>query len=379
MAEIDTSSAVGYHYGSFPPVKLDYQSLMDPLTKTTASLTRYDEMLRTMPNSEILLAPLRRQEAVVSSRMEGTISTLDEILRIEADEESGNVNAFQNARTEGVETLLYSRAMQRIQVQMADGQPISKWLIRSAHQMLLSYGRGASLGPGAFKTEQNYIGERRRGSVSFIPISPEKLDSGMDDLLEFSNDETVTPLLRIALAHVEFEALHPFKDGNGRVGRMLITIMLWDLGLIREPYFYVSAYLEEMRDEYIELMRRVSSHGDWTEWCLFFLTALDEQASRNIDTATKVFALYDQMKEKFRDKLNSPWAMDALDFMFANPVFRNNNFTQKSGIPSHVAMRMTRTLRDENVIIQIEASSGPRPAMYSFEPLLELVRDDRMF
>jgi Fic family protein len=374
MRLADHPDAVIYHYGKFPPMNLDYERLIDPLVRTAASLTRYDQMLATMHNSEILLAPLRQQEAVVSSRMEGTISTLDEVLKIEAEEDAGDERAFSKARSEAVETLLYARAMRRVQGQMEQGQPLSEFMIRSAHQMLLSYGRGAALSPGTYKTEQNYIGEKRRKAVSFIPISPENLGSGMESWIAFIRNGNMTPLLKTAISHVEFEALHPFKDGNGRLGRMIITLLLWEYGLIRAPHFFVSAYFEEMRDDYIDLMRRVSSDDDWTEWCVFFLNGLNEQAIRNIETARRVFALYEEMKIRFREELNSQWAIDALDFLFANPVFRNNRFTSAAGIPAHVAMRMTRMLRDSDLLIQVAAASGRRPAMYSFEPLLKIVR-----
>jgi cell filamentation protein, protein adenylyltransferase len=374
MLEPDLSNAVRYHYEGFPPQNLEFGRLIDPAIETAAALSRYDQMLSTMHNSEILLAPLRQQEAVVSSRMEGTISTLDEILQIEAEQDSGDREAFARARTDAVETFLYARAMRQVQSKMNEGQRLSEFLIRSAHQILLSFGRGAQKSPGSYKSEQNYIGERRRNSVSFVPISPESLPSGMQALMRFTSDKKITPLLRIAIAHVEFEALHPFEDGNGRIGRMLITLMLWDLGIIRAPHFYVSAYFEETRDDYIDLMRRVSSHGDWTEWCLFFLEGLRAQARRNIETAEKVFGLYEEMKTRFREELNSQWAGEAVDFMFANPTFRNNKFTKMTDIPPHVAMTMTRKLRDTGLIRQVSPPSGRRPAMYSFEPLLEIVR-----
>ncbi len=375
MSQPDISNAVVYHYGEFPPKSLDYERLVDPLVQAAGSLARYDQTLETMHNSEILLAPLRQQEAVISSRMEGTISTLDEILQIEADAQSGDADALQSARSEAVETLLYARAMQRIQSEMEGGRGISNWLVRTAHQMLLSFGRGASKNPGAYKTEQNYIGEKRRKSISFIPISPEQLTSGMDQLFEFAESSTMTPLLKTAISHIEFEALHPFKDGNGRVGRMLITLMLWDYKLIKAPHFYVSAFFEDTREEYVGLMRAVSANGDWTEWCLFFLDALNTQAERNIETASRIFALYEEMKDRFRDELNSQWSINAVDFVFANPVFRNNQFTSKAGIPSQTASILSRKLQDAGLLVQIAPSSGPRPAMYSFEPLLEIVRD----
>jgi len=155
---------------------------------------------------------------------------------------------------------------------------------------------------------------------------------------------------------------------------MMITLMLWELGVIRAPHFYVSAFFEDCRDDYIELMRNVSEQQAWTEWVRFFLEALRAQAERNIKTAEKIFALYDDMKEQFRIELNSTWSVNALDFMFTNPVFRNNRFTKMSEIPSHVAMNLTRKLRDADLIREIAPASGRRPAMYAFEPLLEIVR-----
>ncbi len=375
MPQADLNGAVSYHYGAFPPQNLSFERLMEPVGAAWASLASYDAKLQAMHNSEILLAPLRQQEAVVSSRMEGTISTLEEILMVEADAASDEAAAFHNARSETVETLLYARAMYRMQKQMESGQKLSEFLIRSAHQMLLSYGRGAALSPGGYKTEQNIIGDRRRKSVSFIPISPESLPAGMQGLMSFIHDSPENKLLKTAIAHVEFEALHPFKDGNGRIGRMLITLMLWEYGYIQKPHFYVSAYFENLRDDYIEMMRRVSSHGDWTEWCIFFLTGIEEQAARNIESADRISRLYEDMKARFRAELNSQWYVDALDFMFANPSFRNNQFTSHPTIPPHVAMTMTRKLREKGLIVQIDAPSGRRPAMYSFKPLIDVVKD----
>lgn len=367
---------VNYHYGKFPPAQLNYEKLLDPVSQATASLARYDQMLGSMHNSEILLAPLRNQEAVVSSRMEGTVSTLDELLQIEAEADGDDdAEAFKNARSDAVETLLYSRAMLRMQKQMEDGRQISEFMIRNAHQMLLSYGRGATISPGSYKNEQNYIGRKGRRIISFVPISPESLPLGMQSLIGFVHENPMNKLLKTAIAHVEFEALHPFKDGNGRIGRMLITLMLWEYGLIRQPHFYISSYFEELREDYIEMMRRVSSDGEWTEWCIFFLSGLHEQAMRNIEIATQIFQLYDDMKVRFREELNSQWSVEALDFMFTNPKFRNNRFTNHANIPSHVAMTMTRKLRDAGLIVQVVAASGQSPAMYAFKPLIDIIRD----
>ena len=253
---------------------------------------------------------------------------------------------------------------------------MSEHMIRSAHRILLSFGRGALKSPGNYKTEQNYVGAGRNRPISFVPISPIALPQGMQTLMTYIHDDPSNPLLKSAIAHVEFEALHPFKDGNGRIGRMLITLMLWKYGLIRQPHFYVSGFFENNRDEYIDRMRRVSSHGEWTEWCLFFLRGLQEQAVRNIAVAEQIFSLYEQMKQRFREELKSEWTAEALDFMFANPSFRNNKFTAHDRIPAHVAAKITRKLREVGILSQIVPGAGRRPAIYGFEPLIAIIRKE---
>ena len=372
--DLNLEGAVQYHYGKFPPTKdqLDYEELLNPLVAATAAIARYDQMLKTMHNSEILLAPLRNQEAVISSRMEGTVSTMDEILKYEADHAEGVAGA-DKTRSEVIETILYQRALKSAQTAMQEGQPLSQYLIRAAHERLLSYGRGATKSPGKFKTEQNYLADKGK-QIRFVPISPELLQDGMDELFKYLQESADPVLLKAAISHVEFEALHPFKDGNGRIGRMIITLLLWSSKVISEPHFYVSGFLEDHKDEYIDTMRAVSEKGDWTAWCVFFLHALEAQAGRNLEVAENIRNLYEQMKSHFRNVLGSKWAGNALDFVFTNPVFRNSKFTSQSGIPASTAAGIGKSLVDQGLLVTKEEGSGRRSALYSFEPLLELVR-----
>lgn len=215
--------------------------------------------MSSMVNSELFLAPLRRQDAVSSSRMEGTISTIEELYRLEAEEDAGTPNSYKEARNDDVETFLYSLALRNAQQAVADGAPLSEHLIRTAHQQLLSFGRGVRKRPGSYKMEQNYIGDDRTGKIYYVPIAPEQLAPAMSGLVHFMNEGAMRPLLRTALTHMEFEALHPFEDGNGRIGRMLITLMLWKLGIISQPNFFVSGYFETHKGRYIERMRAVSA------------------------------------------------------------------------------------------------------------------------
>jgi len=375
--ELNLENAVNYHYDKFPPRSLDYGQFVEPLIKATDAVARYDQMLKNMHNSEILLAPLRNQEAVISSRMEGTVSTMDEILKYEADHdadhnaETGNTT---KVRSEIIETILYQRALIATQKAMEDGYPLSQSLIKGIHQRLLSFGRGASKSPGKFKNEQNYLADKLKKKILFIPISPEKLQEGLDRLFQYIDQSTHPALVKTGITHIEFEALHPFKDGNGRIGRMLITLMLWSFGTISAPHFYISGYLEDNKDLYIDTMRKVSEHGNWEIWCSFFLEAVEQQAIRNLSIAENIRTLYEEMKTVFSDALSSKWSVNALDFVFTNPVFRNNKFTTHSGIPTASAARFTRALLEKNLIQTLEEASGRRPALYSFEPLMELVR-----
>ncbi|ADZ68838.1 Fic family protein [Polymorphum gilvum] len=374
MDDLAADGAVTYHYGRFPPESLDYAALIKPLARASAALARYDQMLKNMHNSQILLAPLRRQEAVVSSRIEGTVSTLDEVLRYEADQEGDDGHDDARYRSEAIEVFLYSRALRQAQNSLEDGAPLSKWLIRSAHKVLLGFGRGAQLSPGEFKKEQNYLVDRTKKKIMFIPISPEQLESGLDTLFGYIESDPSEELIKTAIAHLEFEALHPFKDGNGRIGRMLITLMLWKSSLISAPHFYISGYFEKNRDDYIDKMRAVSGSDEWTSWILFFLDALEQQAQENLLIAEQIRTLYEEMKDRFRLTLSSQWSTTALDFVFSRPIFRNNVFTSKSGIPSPTAQRFTRALVDAGLLQTLESPAGRRSGLYAFEPLLSLVR-----
>ncbi|WP_299146854.1 Fic family protein [uncultured Tateyamaria sp.] len=367
----DSSNAAVYHYGGFPPAAIELSKVLDPLTRALQNLTRYDEKLLHMPNSELLLAPLRQRDAVVSSRMEGTISTLEEVLRLEASTSANRTEGL--ARNDTLEVALYARALKQAEEQVSQGYGLSELLIKNAHQTLLSYGRGAEKSPGQYKSQQNYIGDRRQKRVDFIPISPDRLQQGMQDTIQFFNEDPRHPLLKTAIAHAEFEALHPFEDGNGRVGRMLIPLMLWQQGFLSTPHFFVSDYFEANKDEYIGRLRMVSLEADWDSWCSFFLNALDAQAIANIDLVTRIQAHYELMKEQFRDVLRSQYFAAATDYMFTNPVFWNNHFVEHALAPPSTLRNFTPRLVNAGLLRTIVPPSGRAPGLYAFPSLLELI------
>lgn len=277
-------------------------------------------------------------------------------------------------RSDVIETILYQRTLKNVQNAMIDGYPLSTSLLKTMHEQLLSTGRGAKKSPGKFKTEQNYLADSLKRSILFVPISPERLEDGLDKLFDYINNDPSPILLKTAVSHLEFEALHPFQDGNGRIGRMLITLMLWSSQTISAPHFYISGYFEEHKNMYIDLMREVSETGKWENWCLFFLDAVKDQATHNLEIAEKISELYEFMKKEFTELLSSKWSLTALEFIFTNPVFRNSTFTGKSGIPVSTANKFTNTLQQHNILRVVEEGSGRTSTLYSFEPLMQLVR-----
>ena len=370
---MDARQAIVYHYGQFPPPSLDLEQILTSLLRATEALARYDQVLKSLHNTEFFLAPLRNQEAVISSRMEGTISTLDEILQFQADMDESDEDP-ERVRSDIFETILYQRALSNAQRAMEDGYPLSQHLVKTIHQQLLSFGRGAPKSPGRYKTEQNYLADKVRQKIEFIPVTPEKLTDGMEALFDYIKENKHPVLVKTAIMHLEFEALHPFQDGNGRIGRMLIPLFLWSAGSISAPHFYISGYMEEHKDEYIARMRSVSSDGRWEDWCNFFFRAVEAQSIQNIRVAEGIRSLYDDMKTIFAETLSSKYSLNALDFIFTHPIFRNNRFTSASGIPAPTTARFTRMLLERGIVRTIREASGRRPALYAFEQLLNLVR-----
>jgi len=373
IADFDFSDAIAYHEGQFPPDNIDIAALLDPLLDARASLAAYGQMLERLPNSDLLLAPLKGQEAVASSRMEGTFSTLEDVLRLQSEFENTDTGP-QNENT-AYEVLLYSRALRQAQIQLEEGYPVTEAMIRGAHRTLLSFGRGMHKDPGRYKSAQNYIGDERTRRIDYIPISHVKLPSAMQSLITYIHDDTVNSLIRIAVSHVEFEALHPFKDGNGRVGRMIITLLLSSYGLLSAPHFYLSGYFDKHKLAYVDAIRRVSSENDWTGWCRFFLIAIKEQADETLLVARQIADHYDMMKSVFSGCLRSQWSQIVLDYVFQNPSYVTApRLAKYADIKIHNASRFVKLLDDEKIIVCTEAAAGRRAAVYEFPSLLDIVR-----
>lgn len=209
-----------------------------------------------------------------------------------------------------------------------------------------------------------------------MPISPEKLREGLDRLFRYIGHSPHPEIIRTGFAHIEFEALHPFKDGNGRIGRMLITLILWSSGVISSPHFYISRYMDEHKEMYIECMRRVSAENDWNGWALFFLQAVEAQANYNLKAARSIRELYEEMKQVFSEVTGSKHAISMLDAVFANPIFRNQQISRRTKIAPGNVNRFTKALQadGQGLLRVVKEAAGRRSAIYAFEPLLEIIR-----
>lgn len=366
------SGPVRYHLGRFPPDNIDWLRLVTLIGAANRALARYDGLVAAIPNAAVLLSPLTTQEAVLSSKIEGTNVTMSEVLEIEAGGDGAEVS---QAKREDAEEIRNYRLALRTAASALDERPLSLHLLRAAHSLLMDGVRGRDKSPGAFRDEQNWIGPAgcTIEQANFVPIPQEHLAAGLDQWAAYVGSETEPdPLVQLAVIHLEFEALHPFKDGNGRLGRMVIPLFLHGRKLLHGPNFYMSGYLEARREEYVERMRAVSLHGAWTEWCAFFLEGVIEQALENQARAQAILKLYQRLTLEVPLLLHSQFASSVVDFIFANPVFASALLAERSGIQPASVLRFLALLRDGGVLKVIRERSGRRPAIYAFPELLNI-------
>lgn len=259
--------------------------------------------------------------------------------------------------------------------------PLCNRLIQDLHATLMAGVRGHNRARGRFRTIQNYIGVYGRPveEARFVPISPEMLEAGMARWEKYLHETTHDGLVQLAIAHAEFESLHPFLDGNGRIGRMLIPLYLADRKMLGSPMFYLSEYLEAKRQEYYDRLLAVSRDGDWTGWCRFILEALRRQAQTNEAKARKILDLYQRKKDWFVELTHSQYAIRALDWFFNRPIFKTPDFVATAGIPKPTANRIVRLAKENNLLREILPGSGRRPSLLAFWELLNVAEGREVF
>jgi Fic family protein len=277
-----------------PPLSLTMKHY-DLLERANRALGRLDGVTTLLPDTSLFIYTYVRKEAVLSSQIEGTQSSLSDLLLFESDQLPGvplddvrEVSNYVSAIEYGLERV------------GKDNFPISSRLLRELHSIVLSQGHGATKAPGEFRRSQVWLGSVRASRASFVPPPFEYLGDLMTNLEQFIHDEpTRTPtLIKAALTHVQFETIHPFLDGNGRLGRLLITLLLCAEGVLREPTLYLSLYFKTNRDEYYETLQRVRTHGDWEGWLEFFLQGVDDTAQQAFSMAQNLIALFEGDRER---------------------------------------------------------------------------------
>ena len=366
---------VHYHEYKFPPQDIDWAALVPYIGPAAVALGSYDGALAAVPNPEVLLAPLTTREAVLSARIEGTQATIGEVYQFEA----GQPAATPERREDIDEILNYRRAMRRAE-EMLTELPLSLRVVRETHEVLLSGVRGREKSPGEYRRTANWIGPPNCTieEAKFVPVGADKLGEAMNRWEHFIHADQPDLLVQAALLHAEFEAIHPFLDGNGRLGRMLVPLFLWQRGLISRPMFYISAYFEAHRDAYYDGLLAVSKDNDWTGWCRFFLLAVRAQSEDNLARAKGILELYERMKLRVSEATRSRYAIHALDWIFQNPVFSSRIFADGSEIPGPTARRVLNSLVDHGVLSVFSVGGGRRPAIFVFQDVID-VAEGRVF
>ncbi len=352
-----------------PISSLDKSALFTAVGEANAALARYDGLLAGIVNPAVMLSPLTNEEAVLSSKIEGTQATVEEVLEYEAGQEQGE------EKTRDIQEVLnYRKALMLAKESVAD-RPIRLGLVRDLHRILMDSVRGQNKEPGEFRKDQNWIGPPGCSieEATFVPPSPLQLMDHLHAWEAYLGSDDIDPIVQTAIVHAQFELIHPFKDGNGRIGRLLIPLFLYAKGRLASPMFYLSGFLERYRDEYYARLRAVSQQRDWTGWCAFFLRAVTEQAKQNGTTLREIMQLYEATKAQVRKITRSPHSAQLVDALFDRPIFTAANIAQRAEVPKPTMHKLINELLEEGVLQTLREGAGRRPAILTFAELLNTV------
>lgn len=307
--------------------------MVDKMVEAASSMGTYKGFLYNTPNPMLLISPLLIQESVLSSKLEGTHATLEDFLNYEA----GNKTPIEV--DEMMEIANYRKAlyfaldkMGTISDNNSGKLPLSTRIIKNMHKILLNNVRGSTKNPGNFKRVQNYIGSASK--ISYTPVPPSHTEEYMSNLEKYIHSNENKILIQSAIIHAQFEMIHPFEDGNGRIGRLLIPLFLYYKEYLPYPTFYMSEYFESSRDLYLQKLSNISTDNNWSGWIDYYLDGIITQASTNTIKASRLLKLYNDMKILCTSKINSKHAITVLDFIFKHPVFKSSQLKEEFGASS---------------------------------------------
>lgn len=376
--EYISCSVSGENYKAFlpsplpPEPPLDMSHLSKLLAEASAALARLDSMSGFLPDVNLFIYMYVRKEALLSSQIEGTQSSFSDLLRHENEEALGTPD-----EEDVQEVSNYVAALNHGLERMREGFPLSLRLIREIHEILLSHGRSSTKMPGELRRSQNWIGGPRPSKAKFVPPPPEKLDHCLGDLEKFlhAEDDNIPILIKGALAHVQFETIHPFLDGNGRIGRLLITLLLCAHGIIKEPILYLSLWFKTRRDEYYPQLQYIRETGDWEEWTRFFLQGVVEVANQGVSTSRRILDLFEADKVKIETLGKAaPSAIQILTFMQRRPVVSVNDL--KKELELTVPTLNTGLKNLEKLGLVSEITGRQRDRLFAYQDYLAILSED---
>lgn len=350
-----------------PSPSIDWSTpLLVAQQRAATALGRLDGVTTLLPEPTLFLYSYVRKEAVLSSQIEGTQSSLSDLL------------AYENAQAPGVpiddvmEVSRYVAALTHGLRRLDEGFPLSLRLIREIHKVLLAEGRGSSKQPGEFRRSQNWIGGTRPGTAAFVPPPHEELADCLKAWEQFLHGP-IDPLTKAALAHVQFETIHPFLDGNGRIGRLLITLLLRAEGVLQEPMLYLSLYLKEHRETYYELLQRVRRTGDWEAWLEFFFEGVAETADGAVATAKRLLSLFTEDRKVIQGRRASAAVLRVHHHLQGHPLSSSQAISLAEGITQPTVNKALDHLQKLGIVREI--TGGQRFRLYSYAAALALLTE----
>lgn len=352
-----------------PAPQIDVLSLLEPFARAQSAIGRLDGITALLPGDDLFLYMYVRKEAVLSSQIEGTQSTLNDLLRFESDATSGQPVDDIREVSNYVAAMLYG--LDRLET-----LPLSLRLIREMHERLLDSGRGAAKNPGAFRSTQNWIGGTRPGNAQFVPPSPDDMLQCLDAFERFIHEQEsrLPTLIKAGLLHVQFETIHPFLDGNGRLGRLLVTLFLCMEGEMKRPLLYLSLYLKTHRERYYALLQDVRERGLWEDWLAFFLEGIAETANQAFDAANRIVRLFEADRAVIRnndDRVGSVLRVhEALQRL---PFANTKQLRQATGLsapPINDALKVLARLE-----IVSEVTGRQRSRVYRYDAFMDVLSE----
>ena len=344
-----------------PPIALS-GSIQARLESAVLALGRLDGVATHLPDQDLFLYSYVRKEAVLSSQIEGTQSTLSDLLLFELDEAPGV------PLDDVVEVSNYVAALEHGLSRLREGFPLSNRLLREVHGILLAKGRGSDKDPGEFRRSQNWIGGTRPGNAKFVPPPPGKVEDCMAALEKFlhaEKDDGIPVVVRAALAHVQFETIHPFLDGNGRVGRLLITLLLCHAGVLRQPLLYLSLFLKKHKDEYFALLEQVRRDGDWEAWLSFFLEGVRETSQGAVALAELLAAMSARDRSRIATKgRKAGSALRVHEAMKGRPICSMKELVRLTGLSFPAASSGVGVLTDLGIARELTGKRRNRLFVY---------------